>query len=215
MRRYSSLLFTAVLGLLFIARGVHATQVYRFDAQSDLSKWQTKGTISLDESRRHGDSGSAIKIEPGSSALLSLRNANGAGRVSLWVFDDGTAPPNPKENHTGPRWGILQADGRVLVVGAFYARYLAGDEAYAISDSDQKAWFNVQYLGTKREPQWRNWVFDFDPEKGMTLLIDGQPHKRFDWNKTTASGFVGVALFGDAPGSPKPQTFWVDDVEVT
>ena len=215
MRRYSSLLFTAVLGLLFIARGVHATEVYRFDAQSDLSKWQTKGTISLDESRRHGDSGSAIKIEPGSSALLSLRNANGAGRVSLWVFDDGTAPPNPKENHTGPRWGILQADGRVLVVGAFYARYLAGDEAYAISDSDQKAWFNVQYLGTKREPQWRNWVFDFDPEKGMSLLIDGQPHKRFDWNKTTASGFVGVALFGDAPGSPKPQTFWVDDVEVT
>ena len=51
MRRYSSLLFTAVLGLLFIARDVHATEAYRFDAQSDLSKWQTKGTISLDESR--------------------------------------------------------------------------------------------------------------------------------------------------------------------
>lgn len=194
-----------------------------FDGADDLGKWQSKGGVALDGERRRGDAGSALRLEPGASALWKLRDADGSGRVSLWVYDDGTAPADPKAYRTGPRWGVALASGRVLVVGVLYARYLAGDTTYAASDTDQKNWFSsLQYLGIKREARWRKWTFHFDAERGMTLLLDGQPVKRFDWNKTSATGFAGVALFGDesrrgdtpATTPDKAQTLWVDDVEV-
>lgn len=181
----------------------------------DLSQWKTTGPVSLDAAKPHLAGGTSLRLEPGASAVWSLRETSGAGRVSLWVYDDGTAPAAPKKAHVGPRWGIIQPDGRVLVVGVMYAPYLAGDTTYASSDSDQKSWFNVQYLATPREPRWRNWVFEFDAEKGLTLLVDGKANDRFNWNVTQALGFSGVALFGDTAGGDKPQTLWVGDVEVT
>ncbi len=200
---------------LMAACSAPAAEKCTFDAAGDLGKWQVKGAASLDAARRHGDAGSALRLEPGASALWKVREADGSGRVSLWVFDDATAPADPKAYRTGPRWGVALASGRVLVVGALYARYLAGDTTYATSDTDQKNWFaSLQYLGIKREARWRKWTFDFDAEKGMTLLLDDKPIKRFDWNKTAAAGFAGVALFGDAATGDKPQTLWVDDVEV-
>ena len=200
---------------LLAAWGVEGAETCGFDQAESLGKWAVKGTASLDGERRRGEAGSALRLEPGATALWKLRDADGAGRVSLWVYDDGTAPADPKAYHVGPRWGVALASGRVLVAGVLYARYLAGDTTYCTADTDQKNWFtNLQYLGLKREARWRKWTFDFDAEKGMTLLLDGQPVKRFDWNRTQAAGFAAVALFGDTPGGTKPQTLWVDDVEV-
>jgi len=207
---------TRCLGLLLAAACVaHAVETCRFDTPTDLREWLTKGPVGLDPGRRHGNAGSAMRVEPGASALWKLRDSDGSGRVSLWVFDDCAKAANPKAYRTGPRWGVALASGRVLVVGALYARYLAGDTTYTASDTDRKIWFaSLQYLGIRRQPRWRKWTFDFDAEKGMTLLLDGKPVKRFDWNKTKATGFAGVAIFGDQPGRDNPHTIWVDDVEV-
>ncbi|HRR82943.1 MAG TPA: heparinase II/III family protein [Planctomycetota bacterium] len=213
MHGYRQIAVRCVVVCLLGLRWSQGAATSSFDGTQDLGKWQTKGAVALDADRRHGDTGSALRIEPGASACWKLRDEDGSGRVSLWVYDDGTAPADPKAYRTGPRWGVALAGGRVLAVGALYARYLAGDTTYAVTDTDQKNWFaNLQYLGIKREARWRKWTFDFDAEKGMTLMLDDQPVKRFDWNKTNATGFAAVALFGDATDG-KAQTLWVDDVE--
>jgi len=186
----------------------------RSEGAIDLSKWKTTGSVNFDANRHHGETGAALRLEPGASAVWSLRDANGSGHVSFWVFDDGTALANPKERHAGPRWGVVQPDGRALAAGVLYAPYLAGDSAYAISDAANPL-TDVQYLGGKRAARWVKWEFNFDADKGLTLLVDGTPVTRFDWNKTETPGFSGVAFFGDTPKAGKLQTLWVDDVEVT
>ena len=36
----------------------------------------------------------------------------------------------------GPRWGVVQGDGKVFAIGILYASYLGGDEGYTATSSD-------------------------------------------------------------------------------
>lgn len=195
-----------------------AQQAATFNAPSALAGWSTAGDAAIDAGKGRDGAGGALRIGPGGKAIWKLRDTNGAGEASFWVFDDGTKPADAKARRVGPRWGLIQTDGRVLVTGALYAPYLAGATTYAASDSDQKNWFNVQYLGLNRSAGWHQWTFRFDPEKGLSILYDGKDvnaqRPRFDWNRTQMKGFCGVAFFGDAGPAPA-QTIWVDDLQVT
>jgi len=207
-----------LLAVTFLLAGAVAAfgQTCSFDSAGDTRLWATKGDVTVDPTRNHeGGLGGSLKVGPGGKAVWKLRDADGSGQVSLWVYDNQTKPSKPKEYRVGPRWGIIQSDGRVLVVGALYAPYLSGNTTYAASDSDQRHWFNVQYTAVRRIAGWHCWRFDFDAEEGLTISCDGKtlPVNRFDWNKTKIRAFNGVAVFGDETKG-NAQTVWVDDVTV-
>lgn len=180
------------------------------------SGWKTSGNISVDKAFGRSGADGALRVDPGGKAAWKLRNVDGSGRVEMWVYDDMTVASNPKARRVGPRWGVMQADGRVLAVGIIYAPYLSGATTYAVTDSDQKTtWFHVQYTAVRRSRGWHKWTFDFDPIKGATISHNGKrlPKRRFDWNKTKIQGFNAVAVFGDA-GKADPHTMRIDDVNV-
>ncbi len=184
----------------------------------ELDHWQVTGEVALD-GQQVRDTGPALRLAPRAQAVQRLRERDGAGSVSLWVYDDGRVPSQPKQRRDGPRWGVLQANGRVLVVGALYAPYLGKGHGYSAAQFDPNkakdhAYTHAQWLGVTRKPGlWRHWQFDFDPEQGFSLSVDDKPVSRFDWNKTEAKGFVGVVLLGDSQVDGG-QTLWVDQVEV-
>jgi hypothetical protein len=103
-------------------------RTFTFDGDSALAGWAVSGEVSLDRTHGRGGQGAALKVSPGGRAPLKLRDNDASGKVELWVEDGGTQPDNVKLNRAGPRWGLVQNDGRVLAVGVLYASYLGGTE---------------------------------------------------------------------------------------
>ncbi len=203
------------------AMGVGAEEkTVAFDDKASLEGIEITGDVTIDAARKHGGDG-ALKLAPGSKAVLKLRPTDGTGKVEFWVYEDGAAPDKPKDRGAGAMWGLMQADGHILTVGAIYAPYLSGDNTYAAGafnpSKNEKPWHKVQYLGIKRKEGWHKWTFDFDPEKGLSIFFDGKDvnarRKMFNWNKSKLNGFTGVVLFGDA--TKAGQVLWVDDLSVT
>ena len=191
-----------------------------FEAAAEVKAWTLAGGAALDAER--GRTGGSLKLPPGSSAVWKLRAEDGAGTVTIWVYDDGTAPKEAKKRRAGPRWGIISAGGRALVSGHLYAPYIQGDTTYALGEytpanKKEQPYHKVYYLGIRRKTGWRPWTFAFDPDKGLTVLCDGKDvngrRKRFDWNQTKVPGFTGLVFYGDQAGADA-QTVWIDDVEV-
>lgn len=199
---------SALLGLL---SGVRAESPDPMKFES----WQKEGDAGVDATKKHSTSAGAFRLAPGAKMTLTLRPEAGSGRVSLWVFDDGSGPSEEavKERHVGPRWGVTQPDGRALAGSILHAPYLAGDSRYVVSETDQKIWHMVSGI-TPRAPGWHEWVFEFDAKTGGKVMMDGKPARDFDWNKTKNQGFSGLVLYGDSADAKKPQTIWVDDIKV-
>ncbi len=213
--RFGIALFGALAGM---AEGAAAPdRVFGFDSLASPTGLTSSGAVSIDADLTRSGTG-ALRIGPGGKAVLKLRDRNGSGRVEMWVHEDGAASPSPKKRAAGAMWGLVQADGLLLTVGAIYAPYLNGAATYAAAafrpDANQRPWQKVQYLAVKRRPGWHAWTFDFDPDKGLRILYDGKDvnarRKVFLWDKTGFEGFVGVAFIGDAAGSG--QVLRVDDL---
>ncbi|MCX7013098.1 MAG: heparinase II/III family protein [Candidatus Sumerlaeota bacterium] len=224
--RHSELVGMFILAQVCLWLGAARGQEPRlvsFENDAALQGFQIEGDCAVDPNHNHeGGATGALRIGPGGSAFLPLRAEDGSGEVSLWIYDDGTRAPNPKERRAGPRWGIAQSDGRVLVVGVVYAPYLGGDASYSLCPYNPKEkgstyLSQVKHLSTKREAGWHQWTFHFDPENGLAILHNGKDlngkKKRIDWNELKMRGFNGVVLFGDE-GKDGPQTLWVDDLSV-
>ncbi len=189
-----------------------------FKNKDALTGWETTGDVSIDAEKKREGGEASLKIAPGASVRKKLSDKAVAGKVSFWVYDDGTKPENPKAKSAGPRWGIAQSDGAALVVGHIYAPYLSGDTTYATSESKVGAtaaeWVGkVQYLGEKRKADgWQKWTFNFDADKGLSLLVNDKPIKRFDWNTSKIAGMSEIIIFGDS-AKAGGQTIWVSNVE--
>ncbi len=198
------------------------TRTASFDDATALAGWQVSGPVSIDVARGRGEGGGSLRVEPGGRAVWRLRDANGSGKVTLWVYDDGSVPAKHKARQTGPYYGVLQKDGRVLAPGSLYAPYLSGGATYALTafnpTAKEKSYFAVQYLGLKRASGWHKWTFVFDAEKGVTVLHNDRdvnsPRQRFRWFTTKVEGFTGVVVMGDTTADAN-QTVWIDDVTVT
>ncbi len=189
---------------------------FTFDTDSALAGWEVNGDVALDRAKGRDGRGAALKVGPGGRAMLKLRDHDAAGRVDLWVEDDGAQPDNTKLNRAGPRWGLVQKDGRVLAVGILYASYLGGAEGYTATACDGTNWFDqLLWLGVKRAPAgWHQWTFNFDPDAGLEVLHNGQVVPAVDPDKAGLQGFSALAIWGDAGPAPA-QTIRVDDVSVT
>ncbi len=218
MNRKTAWAFLAAAGLAIAA----VAEDLKFDFNDDdaLKDWTILGGIELDGSQAR--SGKALRIGPAGVALRKLRDDDGAGEVRLWVFDDGTKPDNPKASRATAHWGVMAADGRVLAVGPFCAAYLSGDTTYSTgeysADKGEQPYHKVSYLGVTREARWREWIFRFDPDKGLDILVDSRSvnaqRQRFDWNQSQVGGFAGIFIVGDRQEGTA-QTLWVDDVSVS
>ena len=46
----------------------------------------------------------------------------------MWVYEDAAKPAKPQGYGAGAMWGLMQADGHMVAVGAIYAPYLDGGE---------------------------------------------------------------------------------------
>lgn len=193
---------------------------WTFDNKDVLAGWTISGDVAIDPAKAREGHGGALKVGPGGKALLKLRDADASGKVELWVYDDDTMPENVKAHRVGPRWGILQGDGKLLATGLLYANYLGGNEGYTATACDGKDWFDrLFWLGVKRQPAgWHKWTFDFDAEEGIQVLHNDRDVNssglRVDSNKVGLKGFSAIALWGD-DGKDNPQTIWVSDVSVT
>ncbi len=188
---------------------------WAFVSNEALAGWAVTGDVSIDTSKGREGSRGALKIGPGGKAVLKLRDTDGSGRIDVWVFDDGATPENVKAHRVGPRWGLVQSDGKVLVVGALYANYLGGNEGYTASACDGKDWFDrLFWLGVRRAPPgWHRWTFDFDPEAGLQVLHNGKEVTAVDSRKVGLKGFNQFAVWGDE-GQGRAQTVWLADLSV-
>ena len=191
-----------------------AVSKYDFNSADALTSWTVSGNAVIDLTKDRQGAGGSLKIRPGGSALLKARAEDGSGKVDLWVFDDGSKPENAKAGRVGPRWGLVQSDGRLLAAGIIYASYLGGDEGYTASASDGKNWFDqLFWLGINRAPTgWHKWTFDFDPEAGLRLFHDDKEVGP-SLDKANLKGFAALEIWGDS-GPENGQTIWVDDVSV-
>ena len=193
---------------------------YTFDGNDALAGWKVSDSgAAIDKEKNREGKGGSLKVGAGGKAVLKLADKDGTGKVEMWVHDDGAKPDDAKAARTGPRWGIVQGDGRILAVGILYASYLAGDEGYTASATDGAAWFEqLFWLGINRAPAgWHKWTFRFDPQKGLQVLHNDKPLDEahaIDPAKTGLKGFNAIAIWGDNDEG-KPQTIWVDDVSVT
>lgn len=187
-----------------------------FDNNEALARWTLAGDVTVDLAKSREGQGGSLKIGPNGKALLRLRDNDGSGKVEVWVYDDGARPENVKVNRAGPRWGLVQNDGRVLAVGILYASYLGGSEGYTATACEAKDWFDqLFWLGVNRSPAgWHKWTFDFDAEEGLQVLHNEKEVNAVDSGKTRLKGFNGVAVWGDS-GPGTGQTVWVDDLSVS
>jgi hypothetical protein len=191
-------------------------KTFTFDSKETLAGWIITGDVTIDAAKgREGGSGS-LKVGPGGKALLRLRDSDESGKVEFWIYDDGATPEEPKASRLGPRWGLVQSDGKLLAVGILYASYLGGAEGYTATACDGRRWFNqLSWLGVSREPAgWHKWTFDFDPEVGLQVFHNGRQANAVDSRKTGLKGFSAFAVWGDQDKGQR-QTIWLADLSVT
>ena len=191
-------------------------KTWTFDRNEALAGWTTGGEVAIDKTKTREGKGGSLRLGPGARALLKLRDKDASGKVEMWVYDDGTTPESVKAHRVGPRWGLVQGDGKLLAVGILYANYLGGSEGYTATACDGKDWFHqLFWLGVKRAPAgWHKWTFDFDPEAGIQVLHNDKDCSAVDAGKTGLGGFSAVAIWGDE-GKGQQQTIWVADLSVT
>jgi len=209
------------LGLLAVATaglavaGEEARRI-ALDSNEALKGWTVTGDVTIDLAKSREGQGGSLKVGPGGKALLKLRDKDESGKVELWVYDDCATPEAPKAHRVGPRWGLVQNDGRVFTAGIVYAEYLGGAEGYTSCACDGAKWFDqLFWLGANRAPAgWHKWSFDFDPEAGIQVLHNDKEVHSIDSDKARLKGFSAIAIWGD-DGKGKEQTIWVSGLSVT
>ncbi len=191
-------------------------RVFTFDSNEPLAGWTITGDVTIDTTKAREGGSASLRVGPNGKALLKLRDRDESGKVDVWVYDDSTTPEDVKAHRVGPRWGLMQRDGKVLAVGILYANYLGGDEGYTATACDGQSWFNqLFWLGVKRSPAgWHKWTFDFDPEVGLQVFHNDRQVNAVDPGKTGLEGFSAFAVWGDEDKGNK-QTIWLADLSVT
>jgi len=218
-------LLTALVAVTW-SQGTHAaapsaggeTMEFAFDDRAVPDGWTVTGNVAVDTSGGREGSGGALRIASGGKAVLKLRDRDGSGRIDLWVHDDGTLPENVKAQRVGPRWALVQNDGKALAVGMLYASYLGGNEGYTATAYAGGGWYNqLFWLGVNRAPAgWHKWSFVFDAEKGLSILHNDRAVDPGHFDNTLAGlrGFSALTIWGDS-GEGEGQTVLVDDISVT
>lgn len=193
--------------------------VGRAETVNDLKQWTIEGTVELDPSKPGPSGAPSIKVGPKSKAVLKLRDTDGSGKLTLFVYDDGTIARPDRQKSVGPRWGMTEPSGRIFAGAIVYHPKLHPEGSLCLFDTDpaqRSPWQVLKFLSPRGEPGWKKWEFDYQPEGGLKLTVDGKPValKYFDWNASKAAGFNGIILYGDETDGTvgTPQTIWMSDI---
>jgi hypothetical protein len=195
---------------------VAQAKVIAFDSKEALTGWTITGDVTIDVAKaREGRNGS-LRVGPGGKALLRFRDNDASGKVEFWIYEDTTIPKDSKASRLGPRWGLVQNDGKLLAVGVLYASYLGGAEGYTATACDGRDWFNqLFWLGINRAPAgWHKWTFDFDAADGLLVFHNDREVTAVDSAKVGLQGFSAFAIWGDV-GRGNEQTIWLSDLSYT
>jgi hypothetical protein len=203
--------FPLLLGILCALTTLQAETV------SDLKSWAIEGGVQMDPSKPGPAGKPSIRLDPKSKASLKLRDNDGSGKVSFFIYDDGTVASPSKQKAAGPRWGTAEASGRVFLGGIMYAPYLQAEGSVCLIDTDPKAsdaWNAVKFLSPRGPAGWKKWELDFHPETGLAITVDGKPvpSRYFFWNDSQVSAFNGLAFYGDDSPGAAAQTLWIADI---
>jgi hypothetical protein len=186
---------------------------------TEIKQWTIEGSVEMDSSKSGPDGNPSIKLGPKSKAVLKLRPEDGSGKLTLFVYDDGTVASPDKQKSVGPRWGFTQADGRLIVGGIMYARFFAAEGSLSVIETQltKPDWNGMKFAGVRGAAGWKKWEFEYNPDTGLKITVDGKAvsAKYFDWNQSQATGFNGIVLFGDATAGGTPQTVWVSGIDYT
>ena len=188
-----------------------------FGNKEALSQWMLNGDVAVDPAKSDAAHGSALRVGPEASAIFKLHKPETSGTVEMYVYDDGSAPANPKAPHVGPRWGLTRDDGRVLAIGLLYASYLGGNEGNTATITDGKDWFDQLFWlgGNRAKPGWHKWTFILSADGVIRMLRDDKPvNGELDAGKVHMQGFNGIAIWGDT-GKENGQTIWVAGPSIT
>lgn len=194
-----------------------AATIAHGETAADLKSWTVESGAQMDASKPGPGGAPSIKLEPKGRASIKLRDTDGSGKVSFFVYDDGVVASPDKKKAVGPRWGTMESSGRIFVGAIMYAKYLQPEGSYCLLDTDPKAkdaWLAVKFLSPRGQPGWKKWEFNFDPNTGLVVSVDGKPvpQKYFDWNTSKVTGFNGLILFGDDTPEATAQTVWIADI---
>jgi hypothetical protein len=202
------------------AAGAKAAGEKKFDFNSDkaLAGWEVKGAATIDKEKNHGEgAGAALKLGANGTATYKLADKDSAGKVEFWVFDDGANPEDAHANRTGPRWGVMAADGKADAVGMLYTKYVSGADSYAMGNCQGKNWLSAyQHLAVPRATGWHKWTIDVAADGTMKLSFDDQDINdlhagHFNPVNTATKGFTTLVIYGDT-GDGAANTIWVDDL---
>ena len=113
-----------------------------FDDKESLAGWTITGDVGVDLTKGRDGKGGSLRIGPGGKALKSSATRTPRARSSCGSTTTAPRPRTPRPRRVGPRWGLVQSDGKLLAVGILYASYLGGDEGYTATACDGKDWFD-------------------------------------------------------------------------
>lgn len=92
-----------LVGLLFSA------SLVRGENPGDWKSWTIEGDVQSDAAKPGPDGKPSLRVGPRGKATLKLRDADGSGKVTLFVYDDGVVASPDKKKSVGPRWGTTEA----------------------------------------------------------------------------------------------------------
>ena len=206
--------------LLFsvLAAAFVVAPVARSESAADLTRWKVEGAVQNDAGKTGPNGAPSFKISPKSKAVLKLRDTDCSGKLSFFVYDDGTVSGPEKKKSVGPRWGMSAADGQLLLGAIMYNPHLPPGGANCLFDTDlsqKDPWLAFKYLSPRGAAGWKKWEFDYQPKAGLKIKVDGKEvdQRHFDWNTSKAIGFNSIVFFGDDASEGTPQTVWVSDIQ--
>jgi hypothetical protein len=106
-RLHHALMKNAVLAGIVLVISTSFAALHAAPA-ADLASWKIEGPVSMDTTKTGPDGKPSIKVEPNSKAVLTLRPEDGSGKLTLYVYDDGTVAVPDQKKTVGPRWGFIQ-----------------------------------------------------------------------------------------------------------
>ena len=164
--------------LSLIIATISVTTLLRGETVADLKSWTIDAAVQMDPTKPGPDGKPSIEMPPLSKATLKLRDEDGSGKLTLFVYDDGTVAAPDQKKSAGPRWGLVQKNGRVLVGGIMYAHFFKPNGSLAVIETDgtqKAAWEGPKFVGLRDKTGWVKWEFTYDPDHGVQITVNDQP----------------------------------------
>lgn len=203
-----------ILALVLLIAATACAQQASHDFENGLPDGlQLDGDASIAGDVVHAGA-SALRVARGATVVIPMRETDGFGTVTLWVYDSGfQREGDAARTHAyGPVWGLQNGQGQQLVFGLIWAPYLAGNDSYGWMSTAAGGWNSRRYARSPRAEGWKQWTFTLHNETELTVTVDGREATGYD-HMTGAflSGASAIYLRG---AQDLDEPLYVDDITI-